>query len=93
MVKLDNRYSRIPFETIDLARKLKINKRSSKLDLQCNPIKQSSINTKSLVKMDITNKDKTVTNNLRIATANTRLIENKVELVLENSELEFKLVD
>ena len=31
LVKLDNRYSKIPFETINLVRKYKINKRPSKL--------------------------------------------------------------
>ena len=88
MVKLDTRYSKIPFQTINLVRKLKINKRSSKLDLQCQPITQSKINTKNLVNIHITSKDHTITNNLRIATINTRSIKNKVELVLENSELE-----
>ena len=71
MVKLDARYSRIPFQTINLARKLRINKRSSKLDLQCRQIKQSKINTKNLVKIDITSNNHTNTNNLRIATINT----------------------
>ena len=88
MVKLDARYSRISFQTINLARKLKINKWSSKLDLQCEPIEQNKINTKNLVKIDITSEDHTITNNLRIATINTRSIKNKVELVTENSELE-----
>ena len=88
MVKLDARYSRIPFQTIYLARKLKINKWSSKLDLQHRPIKQNKINTKNLVKIDVTSNDQTITNNLRIATINTRSIKNKIDLVIENSELE-----
>ena len=88
MVKLDTRYSKIPFQTINLVRKLKINKWSSKLDLQHQPITQSKINTKNLVNINITSKDHTITNNLRIATITTRSIKNKVELVLENSELE-----
>ena len=88
MIKLDTRYSKIPFKTIQLVRKYKINKRPRKLDLKCKPIKQTRCNTKNLVKIDITNKDKVITNNLRMATVNTRSIENKVELVLENSELD-----
>ena len=35
IVKLDNRYSRIPFETINLVRKFKINKHPSKQDGEC----------------------------------------------------------
>ena len=88
MVKLDARYSRIPFQTINLARKLKINKWSSKLDLQCRPIKQAKINTKNLVKIDTTYKGHIITNNVRIAMVNTRSIKNKIDLVNENSELE-----
>ena len=88
MVKLDTKYCRIPFQTINLVRKLKINKWPSKLDLQCQPISQSKINTKNLVNIDISPKGHTITNNLRIATINTRSIKNKVELVIENSELE-----
>ena len=78
MVKLDARYSRIPFQTINLARELKINKWSSKLDLQRKSIKQSKINTKNLVKIGITSEDHTITNNLRIATINTRSIKTKL---------------
>ena len=88
MIKLDSRYSKIPFKTIQLVRKYKINKRPRKLDLKCKPVNQTRCNTKNLVKIDITNNDKVVTNNLRIATVNTRSIKNKVELVLENSELD-----
>ena len=47
MVKLDTKYCRIPFRTINLVRKLKINRWPSKLDLQCQPISQSKINTKT----------------------------------------------
>ena len=88
MVKLDTRYCRIPFQTINLVRKLKINRWPSKLDLQCQPISQSKINTKNLVNINISSKGHTITNNLRIGTINTRSIKNKVELVIENSELE-----
>ena len=88
MVKLDTKYCRVPFRTINLVRKLKINRRPSKLDLQCQPISQSRINTKNLVNIDISPKKHTTTNNLKIATINARSIKNKVELVLENSELE-----
>ena len=88
MVKLDTKYCRIPFRTINLVRKLKMNRRPSKLDLQCQPISQSKINTKNLVNIDFSSKGRTITNKLRIATINTRSIKNKVELVIENSELE-----
>ena len=86
MVKLDTRYSKIPFETINLVRKYKINKRPSKLDLYRKPIKQRKINTINLTKIETT--QETITNKLRIATINIRSIKNKVELVIENSELE-----
>ena len=88
MIKLDTRYSKIPFETIQLVRKFKINKKSRKLDLEHKPTNQTRCNTKNLVKIDITSNDRLITNNLRIATVNTRSIKNKVELVLENSELD-----
>ena len=87
MVKLNTKYCRIPFQTINLVRKLKINRRPSKLDLQCQPISQSRINTKNLVNINISPKH-TTTNKLKLATINTRSIKNKVKLVLENSELE-----
>ena len=88
MAKLDTKYCKIPYPTINLVRKLKINRRPSKLDLQHQPILQNRINTKNLVNIIISSKGHTITNNLRIATINTRSIKNKVELVIENSELE-----
>ena len=87
-IKLDTWYSKISFRTIQLVRKLKINKHPSKLELGCNQIKQYRSNTKNLVKIDIINNDKITRNNLRIAMVNTRSLKNKIELVLENSELE-----
>ena len=77
MVKLDTKYCRIPFQTINLVRKLKINRRPSKLDLQCQPISQSRINTKNLVNIDISPKKHTTTNNLKIATINARSIKKQ----------------
>ena len=56
MVKLDTKYCKIPFRTINLVRKLKINRSPSKLDLQCQPISQSRINTKNLVNRYFTQK-------------------------------------
>ena len=53
MIKLDNRYSRIPFETINLVRKFKINKHPSKLDKECPIIKQTKIQAKNLVNIEI----------------------------------------
>ena len=53
MVKLDNRYSRIPFETINLVRKLKINKHPSKLGKEHPIIKQTIIQAKNLVNIEI----------------------------------------
>ena len=44
IVKLDNRYSRIPFETINLVRKFKINKHPSKLEGEHPTIKQQKSN-------------------------------------------------
>ena len=88
MVKLDNRYSRIPFETINLVRKFKINKCPSKLEKEHPIIKQTKVQAKNLVNIEIKPNNKIVSQHVRIATVNTRSIKNKVELVLENSELQ-----
>ena len=88
LVKLDNRYSKIPFETINLVRKFKINKRPSKLDRERPTIKQTKIQPSNLVNIEIREDSKLVSNHIRIATVNTRSIKNKVELVLENSNLQ-----
>ena len=85
-IKHDTRYSKIPFETIKLVRKYKIKKRPSKL-FRPN-IKQLKTNTKNLVNIEVKNNDQIITNKIRIATANTRSIKNKSELVMENSKLE-----
>ena len=77
MIKLDTRYSKIPFETIQLVRKFKINKRPRKLDLECKPTNQTRCNTKNLVQIDVTSNDRLITNNLRIATVNTRSIKKQ----------------
>ena len=88
LVKQDNRYSKIPFETINLVRKYKINKRPSKLDRERPTIKQTKIQPSNLVNIEIREDSKLVSNHIRIATVNTRSIKNKVELVLENSNLQ-----
>ena len=88
LVKLDNRYSKIPFETINLVRKFKINKRPSKLDRERPTIKQTKIQPSNLVNIEIREDSKLISNHIRIATVNTRSIKNKVELVLENSNLQ-----
>ena len=53
IAKLDNRYSRIPFETINIVRKFKINKCPSKLDKEHQTIKQTKIQAKNLVNIEI----------------------------------------
>ena len=53
MVKLDNRYSKIPFETINLVRKFKINKHPSKLERNQPRIKQTEIQVKNLVNIEV----------------------------------------
>ena len=88
IVKLDNRYSRIPFETINLVRKFKINKHPSKLDGERPTIKQTKIQPNNLVNIEIKEDSKIVSQHVRIATVNTRSIKNKAELVLENSHLQ-----
>ena len=88
IVKLDNKYSKIPFETINLVRKFKINKRPSKLDRERPTFKQTKIQPNNLVNIEIKDDSKLVSNHIRIATINTRSIKNKVELVLENSNLQ-----
>ena len=88
MVKLDNRYSRIPFKTINLVRKFKINKHPRKLDKEHPIIKQTKIQAKNLVNIEIKPNNKVISQHIRIATINTRSIKNKIELVLENSELQ-----
>ena len=88
IVKLDNKYSKIPFETINLVRKFKINKRPSKLDRERPTFKQTKIQPSNLVNIEIKDDSKLVSNHIRIATINTRSIKNKVELVLENSNLQ-----
>ena len=77
MVKLDNRYSRIPFETINLVRKFKINKCPSKLEKECPIIKQTKIQAKNLVNIEIKSNSKVVSQHVRIATVNTRSLKIK----------------
>ena len=88
LVKLDNRYSKIPFKTINLVRKFKINKCPSKLDRERPTFKQTKIQPSNLVNIEISDDSKLGSNHIRIATVNTRSIKNKVELVLENSNLQ-----
>ena len=72
-VKHDSRYSKIPFETINLVRKYKIHKWPRKLG-QNHGIKQLKVNRTNLVSIEIKKDDQTITNNLRIARVNTRSI-------------------
>ena len=87
MVKLDNKYSKIPFETINMVRKFKINNNPSKLECKHNAIKQTKVNKNNLVTIHTNNEKKNDSQNIRIATINTHSIENKVELVIKNSIL------
>ena len=87
-VKHDIRYSKIPFETIYLVRKYRIHKWPRKLGQNQPSIKQLKVNATNLVSIEIKKEDQTITNNLRIATVNTRSIINKSELVMETSKLE-----
>ena len=89
IVKLDNRYSKIPFETINMVRKFKINKHPSKLEYKQAPIKQTKVNSKNLINIQTSKENTTIkTPYIRTGMVNTRSIKNKVELVLENSILE-----
>ena len=87
-VKHDIRYSKIPFETKNLVRKYRIHKWPRKLGPNWPSIKPLKANTANLVSIEIKKEDQTITNNLRIATVNTRSIKNKSELVMETSKLE-----
>ena len=88
MVKQNTRYCTIPFETINLVRKYKINKCPSRLECSWAQIRQSGSQQNNLVNIEIKARGITVSQHIRIATVNTRSIKNKVDLVLENSELE-----
>ena len=60
MVKQNTRYSTIPFETINLVRKYKINKCPSKLECSQAQIKQLGSQPKNLVNIEIKSKEKTI---------------------------------
>ena len=87
-LKHDTRYCTIPFTTINQVREFKLNKRPSKLELRRAQIKQKGSHHNNLITIEPKSKDKIVSQYVRIATVNTRSIKNKVDLVLENSELE-----
>ena len=87
-LKHDTRYCTIPFATINQVRKFKINKHPSKLELHHAQIKQKSSQHNNRIAIETKSKDKIVSQYVRIATVNTCSIKNKVDLVLENSELE-----
>ena len=82
-LKLDNRYSILPYETIARVRHLKINKRPRKQDTR--KLEKRIVNKKNLARPK---NSQNHSNNIRLVTVNTRSIRNKAQLVLENSRLE-----
>ena len=80
------KYSILPFLAIETIRKLKINKRPSKLGSRFNNY-TSKVNTKNLVHIHL-GQDQTKTSNIRVGTVNTRSIKNKSDLIMEASKLE-----
>ena len=80
------KYSILPFSTIETIRKLKINKRPSKLGSRLNSY-TSKVNTKNLVQIPL-GTDQIKTSNVRVATVNTRSLKNKADLIIETSKLE-----
>ena len=87
-LKHDTRYCTVPFTSINQVRKFKINKHPSKLELSRAQIKQKGSQHNNLITIEPKSKDIIVSQYVRIATVNTRSIKNKVDLVLENNELE-----
>ena len=80
------KFSILPFSAIETIRKLKINKRSSKLGSRLNKY-TSKVNTKNLVHIHL-GADQTKTSNVRVGTVNTRSVKNKSNLIIETSKLE-----
>ena len=80
------KYSILPFSAIETIRKLKINKRPSKLGSRLNNY-TSKVNTKNLVQIHL-GVNQIKTSNVRVGTVNTRSVKNKSDLVIETSKLE-----
>ena len=80
------KYSILPFSAIETIRKLKINKRPSKLGPRLNNY-TSKVNTKNLVQIHL-GVNQIKTSNVRVGTVNTRSVKNKSDLVIETSKLE-----
>ena len=82
------RYCILPFETIEIIWKYKINKHPRKLDLN-RKIPQTEVNTRNLVQVKLSRETcRNKSNNIRLATINVRSIKNKVEQIFETSSLE-----
>ena len=69
------KYSILPFSTIGIVRKLKINKRPSKLGSRLNNY-TSKVNTKNLIQVNL-GTNQTKTSNVRVGKVNTRSVKNK----------------
>ena len=80
------KYSILPFSAIETIRKLKINKRPSKLGSRLNNY-TSKVNTKNLVHIHL-GADQIKTSNVRVGTVNTRSVKDKSDLIIETSKLE-----
>ena len=82
----DNRYCILPFDTINKIRELGLNKCNER---KCNTrylYRPNGVNTKSLIQINTTKKNNS--NNIRIATMNTRSVKNKQLQIVEIMELE-----
>ena len=80
------KYSILSFSAIETIRKLKINKRPSKLGSRLNKY-TSKVNTENLVQIHL-GPDQIKTSNVRVGTVNTRSVKNKSDLIIETSKLE-----
>ena len=80
------KYSILSFSAIETIRKLKINKRPSKLGSRLNNY-TSKVNTKNLVQIHL-GAGQVKTSNVRVGTVNTRSVKNKSDLIIETSKLE-----
>ena len=80
------KYSILPFAAIETIRKLKINKRPSKLGSRLNQY-TSKVNTNNLVHIKL-GTDQIYSSNVRVGTVNTRSVKNKSDLIIETSKLE-----
>ena len=85
-LKQTSKYCIIPHSTINIIWNLKINKCPSKLGAWCNNY-TSKVNTKNLVHIQL-GAEQNLSSNVRIATVNARSVKNKLDLILETSNLE-----